>query len=235
MTPETLPCGDENVALAFELILFESKDFLVWTLFMAPFSAPSSFTRSSTCRGEGTAPCDEHGAVVIWHVACLLSSAVIRGHRNQRGICEMCDYPDMSDYPELRDFLESFIVRYRCKTDLSVDSMVTGEELQALSKFLVRGIVDWVDEPYSNAINDSAGLGEFLDEFTDRYTHDSKVGMVVQVSEAEMKGLGMFLARGLVGWVLKLDQNRGRIKNFNGVIAREDFNLKRRRRGVWQM
>ncbi len=63
------------------------------------------------------------------------------------------------------------------------------------------------------------------EEFTDHYTRDSRVGMVVQLTGEEMEALGLFLVRGLVGWVLRLDQNRGRFKRHNPGAASEELSL----------
>ena len=93
------------------------------------------------------------------------------------------------------------------------------EELEEFARFLLRGLVNWAVEPGSGEGGDWPELGEFLEEFTDHYTRDSRVGMVVQLTEEEMEALGLFLARGLVGWVLRLDQNRGRFKKYNSITS----------------
>ncbi len=131
----------------------------------------------------------------------------------------------MSDYPEFRKFVEGFAGRYTLVTDIGPELVVMREELEELARFLVRGLVNWAVEPRSGACIDLPQLGEFLEEFTDHYTRNSRVGMVVQLTEEEMEALGLFLVRGLVGWVLRLDQNRGRFKRINPGAAGEELSL----------
>lgn len=125
----------------------------------------------------------------------------------------------MSEYPELREFIEGFADRYTRRTDLGPALVVTEEELQALGDFLVRGMVEWVEAARSSDALDYPALGKFLEEFADRRSRGSDVGAAVEMSEEEMLGLGLFLARGMVGWVLRLDQNRGRFKGFDEIVG----------------
>jgi hypothetical protein len=131
----------------------------------------------------------------------------------------------MSDYPELRDFLKGFTERYTSRTELGPELAVTNEELLTLSAFLVRGFVDWVGADGSIDDWDRPALGEFLEDFVDQYPHDGRFGAAMQVTDEEMIGLGMFLARSFVGWVLRLDQNRGRFKGFGDVIERKRLSV----------
>lgn len=128
---------------------------------------------------------------------------------------------EMNDYPEFREFVEGFAGRYTLATAIGPEVMVMQEELEELARFLVRGLVDWAITPESGEGGDLPELGEFLEEFTDHHTRNSRVGMVVQLTEEEMEALGLFLVRGLVGWVLRLDQNRGRFKGFDKIVERK--------------
>lgn len=131
----------------------------------------------------------------------------------------------MCVYPELTNFLEGFTNHYTNKTTCGAEVMVTEDEFKALSEFLVSGIVDWVEVTDSGEMMDRPALGEFLEDFAEQYLGASDVGMAVQVTEEEMIGLGLFLVRGFVGWVLRLDQNRGRFKGFEEVIANKRLSL----------
>jgi hypothetical protein len=125
----------------------------------------------------------------------------------------------MDGYPEFREFVEGFAGRYTLATGIGPEVMVLREEMEELARFLVGGLVNWAIEPGNGEFGVSPELGEFLEEFTDHYTRDSRVGMVVRLTEEEMEALGLFLVRGLVGWVLRLDQNRGRFKRYNSTTA----------------
>ena len=120
----------------------------------------------------------------------------------------------MEGYPEFREFVEGFAGRYAFATAIGPEVMVMREEMEELARFLVRGLVNWAIEPGNGEFGVSPELGEFLEEFTDHYTRDSRVGMVVRLTDEEMEALGLFLVRGIVGWVLRLDQNRGRFKAY---------------------
>jgi hypothetical protein len=127
----------------------------------------------------------------------------------------------MDGYPEFREFVEGFAGRYTFATATGQQVMVTREELEEFARFLVRGLVNWAVEPGSGECEDFPELGKSLGEFTDHYTRDSRVGMVVQLSEEEAEALGLYLVRGLVGWVLRLDQNRRRFEGFDEITERK--------------
>jgi len=126
---------------------------------------------------------------------------------------------EMDGYPEFREFVEGFAGRYTFATAIGPEVMVMREEMEELARFLVGGLVNWAIEPGNGECGISPELGEFLEEFTDHYTRDSRVGMVVRLTEEEMEALGLFLVRGLVGWVLRLDQNQGRFKRYNSTTT----------------
>lgn len=122
-------------------------------------------------------------------------------------------------YPELSEFIESFVDRYARRTELGPALAVTDEELRMLGEFFAQGLVEWVEATrLSDALNHPA-LGKFLEEFADRRSRSSDVGAAVEVSEEDILGLGLFFARGLVGWVLRLDQNRGRFTGFDEIVG----------------
>src|SRR5262249_8274570 len=134
----------------------------------------------------------------------------------------------MSGYPEFREFVEGFASRYTLASEPGPVVMVMREELEEFARFLVRGLVNWsaaAVESERCECGDLPGLGEFLEEFTNHYTRDSRIGMVVQLTEEEMEALGLFLVRGLVGWVLRLDQNRGCFKRYDPGAASEELSL----------
>ena len=127
----------------------------------------------------------------------------------------------MSEYPELREFIEGFANRYMRRAESGPSLLVTDEEMRALGEFLAQGMVEWVEAPASDDALDEPVLGKFLEEYADRRSRNSDVGAAVEVSEEEIVGLGLFLTRGLVGWVLRLDRNRGRFDGFDEIVERK--------------
>ena len=160
------------------------------------------------------------------HISRVIAALILRcsglhlmAHRlfivgkTERGLLEM------NGCPEFREFVEGFADRYTLATAIGPEVMVMREELEEFARFLVCGLVNWAVEPGSGECGDSPQLGEFLEEFTDHYTRESRVGMVVRLTEEEMEALGLFLVRGLVGWVLRLDQSRGRFKRHKSITT----------------
>jgi len=127
----------------------------------------------------------------------------------------------MSAYPDLRDFFEGFADRYMSMTADGSVLTVKEEELQTLSYFLVEGIVDWVASERSSAEGDRPAIGKFLDDYVNQYPRCSEFGGAFNITDEEICGLGLFLARGFVGWILKLDQDRGRFSGFDDVVERQ--------------
>src|SRR5262249_56051288 len=95
----------------------------------------------------------------------------------------------MDGYPEFREFVEGFAGRYTFATAIGPEVMVMREEMEELARFLVRGLVTWAVEPGSSEGRDWPELGEFLEEFTDHYTRDSRVRMVVQLTDQPLEAL----------------------------------------------
>jgi len=127
----------------------------------------------------------------------------------------------MCEYPGLREFIEGFSARYARRIESGLALAATDEELRALSEFLVEGLIEWVEAPGSDDALDEPALGKFLEDYAGRRARGSDVGASVEVSEEEIVGLGLFLARGLVGWVLRLDRNRGRFDGFDEIVDRK--------------
>src|SRR5215475_11905544 len=108
----------------------------------------------------------------------------------------------MCEYPELREFIEGFAARYTRRIEIGLALAATDEELRAFSEFLVQGLIEWVEASGSSDALDEPALGKVLEAYADRRARGSDVGASVEVSEDEIIGLGLFLTRGLVGWVL---------------------------------
>jgi hypothetical protein len=131
----------------------------------------------------------------------------------------------MRDYPDLRDFIEGFTECYTSRTELGLVLSVNDEEFRILSEFIIHGFVGWVEAGSPGFAGVRPALGEFLEDFADQYPPNSRVGAAMKVTDEEMIGLGMFLARSFVGWKLRLDQNRGRFKGFGDVMERKRLSV----------
>jgi hypothetical protein len=127
----------------------------------------------------------------------------------------------MSDTPELRDYVEGFTERYTSRTEAGFVLNVTDEELSKFGNYVVRGFVDWVGRGQLNDGDFLYELGESLEVFSDQSAPDGSLGAAMQVTDKEVIGMGIFLARSFVGWLLRLDQDRGRFKRFDDVIELE--------------
>jgi hypothetical protein len=127
----------------------------------------------------------------------------------------------MSEYPEFREFIEGFAARYARRIESGLALAATDEELRALSEFLVEGLLEWTEAANLSDALDEPALGKVLEGYADRRSRGSDVGASVEVSEEEIMGLGLFLTRGLVGWVLRLDRNRGRFDGFDEIVGRK--------------
>jgi hypothetical protein len=133
----------------------------------------------------------------------------------------MSYYAEMGCYPELRFFFEGFTDGYTRITEAGLELTVGGEELTMFGEFLLGGIADWVVTGRSGAEGDCLILGEFLDKFADRSLSDSDVSAAFQVTQEEMIGLGLYVARGVVALFLRLERDRGRFNGFGDVIGRK--------------
>jgi hypothetical protein len=127
----------------------------------------------------------------------------------------------MCEYPELSEFIEGFADRYGRRTELGPALAVTDEELRMLGEFLAQGLVEYAEAARSSDSLYHPALGNFLEEFADRRSRESDVGAAVEVDEEDMLGLGLFLTKGLIGWVLRLDRNRGRFAGFDEIAGRK--------------
>jgi hypothetical protein len=125
----------------------------------------------------------------------------------------------MSEYPELKEFIEGFAARYTRRTERGPELSLTDEEFRTLAEFLTQGLVEWAEAAKLSDALDHPALGNFLEEFADRRSRGSDVGAAVEVGEEDMLGLGLFLTKGLIGWVLKLDRNRGRFERFDEIVG----------------
>lgn len=131
----------------------------------------------------------------------------------------------MCEYPELREFIESFADRYARRTELGPALAVTDEELRMFGEFLAQGLVEWAEAAREGDALDHPALGNFLEEFADRRSRGGDVGVAIEVDEEEILGLGLFLTKGLIGWKLKLDRNRGRFEGFDEIVGRKRSNF----------
>jgi hypothetical protein len=125
----------------------------------------------------------------------------------------------MSEYPELIEIIQGFARRYARRTERGLELAVTDEEFRMLAEFLAHGLVEYAEAARSSDAPDHPALGNFLEEFADRRSCGSDVGAAVEVSKEDILGLGLFLTKGLFGWVLKLDRNRGRFERFDEIVG----------------
>jgi hypothetical protein len=131
----------------------------------------------------------------------------------------------MSEYPELSEFIEGFADRYARRTERGLELAVTDEEFRTLAEFLAQGLAEYAEAARSSDSPDHPALGNFLEEFADRRSRGGDVGAAAEVDEEEIIGLGLFLARGFIGWKLRLDRNRGRFQGFDEIVGRKRSNF----------
>jgi hypothetical protein len=131
----------------------------------------------------------------------------------------------MTEYPELIEIIQCFVARYARRTECGMELALTDEEFRALAEFLAQGLVEYAEVSKSSDALDHPALGNVLEEFADRRSRGSNVGGSVEVSKEDLLGLGLFLTKGLIGWVLKVDRNRGRFERFDEIVGRERSGL----------
>jgi hypothetical protein len=127
----------------------------------------------------------------------------------------------MTEYPELIEIIQGFTARYAHRTERGLELALTDQEFRALAEFLAQGLVEYAEVSRLSDAPDHPALGNFLEEFADRRSRGSEVGAAVEVSKEDLLGLGLFLTKGLIGWVLKLDRNRGRFERFDEIVGGE--------------
>ncbi len=114
----------------------------------------------------------------------------------------MNSYPEN---PEFREVMEVFRNRYVVEGEDGQRLIVmTSEEALLLSKFLFRGIIDWIATPKNESAS-QLSLGESLEQFAAHNAEEPNLD--VRITEEDLNALGMFLLQGLVGVILTLDQS----------------------------
>jgi len=131
----------------------------------------------------------------------------------------------MTEYPELIEIIQCFAARYTRRTERGPELVVTDEEFRTLAEFLAQGLVEYAEVSRSSDAPDHPALGNFLEEFADRRSRGSDVGASVEVSKEDLLGMGLFLTKGLIGWKLKLDRNRGCFERFDEIVGGERSSL----------
>jgi hypothetical protein len=119
----------------------------------------------------------------------------------------------MQGYPnnlKFADFITIFRERYVLE---GVDGRpliaMTSHEALLLSKYLFRGIIDWKAGPIDGS-EGASGLGESLERFAKRNAGEGSLD--VNATEEDLRALGAFLVRGLVGVFLTLDRAQAGLK-----------------------
>jgi hypothetical protein len=127
------------------------------------------------------------------------------------------DEPFMKSYPnnlKFAEFITIFRERYVFEGfDGCQLIAMTSHEALLLSKYLFRGIIDWEAAPGSETeggTGESSGLGESLERFAERNAGEESLD--VNATEEDLRALGAFLVRGLVGVFLTLDRARAGLK-----------------------
>lgn len=119
---------------------------------------------------------------------------------------------------EFKEFLRIFSDRYVYDSGdgRQLMAMTTNEGL-LLSKYLFRGIIDWMMVPASKSDNQSS-LGDSLGQFAAQNVGETNLN--VMATEEDLQALGMFLLQGLVGLALTLDQApagvTSRVRQYSG-------------------
>jgi hypothetical protein len=115
----------------------------------------------------------------------------------------MNSYPEN---PEFREFMEVFRNRYVVESEDGQRVIaMTSEEALLLSKYLFRGLIDWMATPKSETTS-QLSLGKSLKQFAARNAEEPNLN--VRITEEDLNALGMFLLQGLVGVILTVDQSR---------------------------
>jgi hypothetical protein len=126
---------------------------------------------------------------------------VIGGERFMKG------YPNNLKFAE---FITIFKERYVFE---GVDGRpllaMTSHEALLLSKYLFCGIIDWKANP-SDGTEEASDLGESLERFAERNAGEALLS--VNTTEEDLRALGAFLVRGLVGVFLTLDRAQAGLK-----------------------
>ena len=131
----------------------------------------------------------------------------------------------MKSYPNSLKFAE-FITIFRERYVFEgVDGRpliaMTSNEALLLSKYLFRGIINWKADPINGAEGRAEGgteggteeapnLGESLERFAERNAGEALLD--VNATEEDLRALGAFLVRGLVGVFLTLDRAQAGLK-----------------------
>jgi len=112
----------------------------------------------------------------------------------------------MMSYPrniEFAEFIKIFRHRYVYEdADGHTLIAMTSDEALLLSKYLFRGIADWVPDAASGT-GGPPDLGEHLDRFAKRNIRQTNLEL--RVTDEDLRSLGAFFARGLAAVVLTLE------------------------------
>jgi hypothetical protein len=86
---------------------------------------------------------------------------------------------------------------------------MTSQEALLLSKYLFRGIIDWKASPIDGT-GVASDLRESLESFAERNAGEAPLS--VNATEEDLRALGAFLVRGLVGVFMTLDRKQAGLK-----------------------